>query len=112
MLSDVAEAVGIQRLPAACMPVLAWLAAGLRSGLPPAAHQQALEMTSMLLGVVSLVVPDSVKKRVWGPMYTPPVLAAEAEALALMQTLGTLGGWCTGRPGSKLCAPVAGCPRS
>jgi hypothetical protein len=107
MMSDVAEAVGIQRLPAACMPVLAWLAAGLGSGLPPAAQQQALDLVSVLLGVVSLVVPDSVKGRVWsGAMYTPEVLAAEADALRLLHTLGSLGAWL--RPGGKLLGLVAG----
>jgi hypothetical protein len=33
-----------QQVPGACMPVLAWLAAGLRSGLPTAATYKAHEM--------------------------------------------------------------------
>jgi hypothetical protein len=99
--SDVAEACASQQLPAACMPVLAWLADGLRSGLPAATQQQALNVASVLLGVVSVTVPDSEKGRVWnGAMYTPEVLAAEADARRLLQTLGPLGACC--RPGSQL----------
>jgi hypothetical protein len=57
------EAAAHMQLPRACMPVLAWLAAGLSSGLPPVATQQAHEMTCALIGVMVLVVPMSMEAR-------------------------------------------------
>lgn len=45
-----------QAVPGACMPVLTWLAAGLRSGMSLSATQQAHEMACLLLGVVSRVL--------------------------------------------------------
>jgi hypothetical protein len=56
---ELREAAAQQQLPGACMPVLAWLASGLSSGLPPAASVQAHEMACVLLGVVALVLPPS-----------------------------------------------------
>lgn len=47
------EALSQQGVPGACMPVLAWLAAGLRSSLPSAAVQQAHEMACLLLMVTA-----------------------------------------------------------
>jgi hypothetical protein len=73
-----------QHLPRACMPVLAWLAAGLSSGLPPAASQQAHEMACVLLGVVALVVPPSLEAP-----QAPPTPAELIEAWRLLlQELG------------------------
>jgi hypothetical protein len=56
---NLVEACAQQQLPRACMPVLAWLAAGLRSGLPPAATEQAHELACALLEVASRVLPDA-----------------------------------------------------
>jgi hypothetical protein len=85
-VSDMAEEVASQQLPGACMPVLAWLEAGLRSGLPAPARQQALDLASVLLGVVTLAIP--------GSLLQPLVLgAAGAKELATRgwQQLGDLG---------------------
>lgn len=56
------EACTQQQLPGACMPVLAWLASGLRSGLPATATQQAHEMACWLLKVVTRALPDIIER--------------------------------------------------
>jgi hypothetical protein len=76
-----------QQLPGACMPVLAWLAAGLRSGLPPAATQQAHAMACALLGVVMRVLPD---KGQLASTTEPSPMPLETRA-RLLEQLGTTG---------------------
>jgi hypothetical protein len=89
--SATVDACAWQQLPAACMPVLTWLADGLSSGLPPAAQQQAVYIACLLLVVVSLVVPDSLEARVRQRDQT-----AKGTALRLLQTLGAFGAWLAG----------------
>jgi hypothetical protein len=86
--SPVVDACAWQQLPSACMPVLAWLADGLDSGLPPAAQQQALYMSCFLLMVVSLVIPISLEARV-----RQREQSAKGTALRLLGTLGAFGAW-------------------
>jgi hypothetical protein len=81
-----------QQLPGACMPVLAWLAAGLSSGLPPTAQQQAHEMACALLGVVSLVVPGSLQTDLW--VKYPIRQNDQTKAERLLQQLGANIGAC------------------
>jgi hypothetical protein len=101
--SAVAEACSWQQLPAACMPVLAWLAAGLRSGLPAAAQRQAQEVACVLLGVLSLVVPGSLGGRLYQDPGTAARQSAEAAGLRLLQTLGAFGACCRPRVPAACC---------
>jgi hypothetical protein len=100
--SRAVDACAWQQLPSACMPVLAWLADGLGSGLPPAAQQQALYMMCLLLLVVSLVVPTSLEERV-----RQRDQSAKDTALRLLETLGVFGAWLVTPQGSVLTSLVA-----
>jgi hypothetical protein len=95
------QACSQQQLPGACMPVLAWLVTGLSSGLPLAASQQAHEMVCVLLGVVSVVVPKSVRHELWGPFTHGGTCSQSVkdEAVRLLQQLGADTGACL-TPGS------------
>jgi len=66
------------------MPVLAWLAAGLCTGLPPAATQQAYEMACALMGVVTAMLPDRTRNEMGG--------TDRAAVGHLLQQLGKTGG--------------------
>jgi hypothetical protein len=86
---DPVDECGQQQLPGACMPVLVWLAAGLRSGLSPAATKQAHEMACSLLGVVSRVFPEAVLGKLathGGPSPQDRITSQEA-----IKQLGTFG---------------------
>jgi hypothetical protein len=73
----------------AILPVLAWLAAGLRSRLPPAATQQAHELTCALLGVVSRVLLDGVMQMLLNdPCPDKPLVTA---VLHSVKPLGSQG---------------------
>jgi hypothetical protein len=73
-----------EEVPGACMPVLAWLAAGLCTGLPPAATQQAYEMACALMGVVTAMLPDRTRNEMGG--------TDRAAVGHLLQQLGKTGG--------------------
>jgi hypothetical protein len=71
------------------MPVLTWLAAGLRSGLPPSATQQAHEMACALLGVVSGVLSKTALHELGTPgKPNPQVIFTAKQAL---EQLGAFG---------------------
>jgi hypothetical protein len=88
-----------QKVPGACLPVLGWLAAGLRSGLPPAATQQAHEMACMLLGVVARVLPDSLQLQLVGG--GAPSTAMKQKISCTLQQLGNTGE-CAWKPGKLI----------
>jgi hypothetical protein len=90
--TELLNACAQQAVPGACMPVLAWLAAGLRSSLPPAATQQAHEMACALLRLVSQAVPSETQKELekLGPQEEPsPHL--KRTATGYLKQLGTTG---------------------
>jgi hypothetical protein len=74
------------------MPVLGWLAAGLSSGLPPAACQQAHEMACVLLGVVSTAVPARLQTDLWAERSSGQT--DRNKAVRLLQQLGANVGAC------------------
>lgn len=85
------DACAHQGLPGACMPVLTWLAAGLRSGLPSGATQQAHEMACALLGVVTSVLPDQMMHALGTqPVLSPHIMQAAAGMLAQLGSAGEL----------------------
>jgi hypothetical protein len=73
------------------MPVLAWLAEGLSSGLPPAASRQAIELACTLLSVVSQVLPSSMQEQVLSSGGTNQATGLAAKASRLLEQLGPLG---------------------
>lgn len=77
-----------QRLPLACLPVLTWLAAGLSSGLPPAATQQAYETACALLGVMGLVLSHDMRVTLISQQLTPQ---QKRNAADVLQHLGPPG---------------------
>jgi hypothetical protein len=84
------EACRHQGVPGACMPVLAWLAAGLRKGLPPAATEEAHNLACSLLGVVCGVLPRILQVQMGAvPLPNPQVPAG---AVRLLEQLGPAGG--------------------
>jgi hypothetical protein len=83
------DACAHQGLPGACMPVLTWLAAGLRSGLPPAATQQAHEMACALLWVVSQVVSFETQQAL--AAQEVPSAHIKRTATGYLRHLGTTG---------------------
>jgi hypothetical protein len=90
-----------QQLPGACMPVLAWLAAGLRSGLSATATQQAHEMACVLLWVVSRSMPDDVESSQGN--------VGQHETALILQQLGTPGG-CSCAFASTRCVSMYAAP--
>jgi hypothetical protein len=83
-----------QGVPGACMPVLAWLAAGLRSGLPPAATQQAYAMACALLGVVTAVLPDHLRAEYRSTESLPRERGAVNQRLLQLGSTGAQAGLC------------------
>jgi hypothetical protein len=71
------------------MPVLAWLAAGLRSGLLPAATQQAHQLACALLEVVVGVLPADFRHAMDTQQDLTPQLKREANRL--LKQLGPTG---------------------
>jgi hypothetical protein len=64
---DLTEACAQEGVPGACMPVLAWLAAGLRNSLSPDGIELAHEMACALLGVVSRVFSEGTLQKLEVP---------------------------------------------
>jgi hypothetical protein len=101
-VEDVRETCSQQAVPGACMPVLAWLAAGLRSDLPSSATQQAHGMACALLGVVSRVLSDTALRELGKPGGPDPQVMHTAKGA--LEQLGPFG-----RPlqhGWELCVAV------
>jgi hypothetical protein len=90
--NQLVDACAQQGVPGACMPVLAWLAAGLRSGLPPVATQQAHELACALLGVVTAVLPHTLKQQLG--LQQDPNPQVRGKAVLLLEQLGTIGEHC------------------
>jgi hypothetical protein len=93
---ELQEACTRQQLPGACMPVLAWLADGLSSGLPAATSLQAHDMVCVLLGVVSLVVPSRLQTKLWDDAGCDQQTLDKAVRL-LQQLGGNLGACLTNK---------------
>jgi hypothetical protein len=77
------------------LPVLAWLAAGLRSGLPPAATQQAHELACALLGVMTQVLHDGVVQLLMNdPLPDKPLVTSVQRAVEPLGSQGKLQCYC------------------
>jgi hypothetical protein len=72
------------------MPVLVWLAIGLRSGLPPAATEKAHEMACALLGVVSAVLPDEMTQALAQQQHfsQPDIMQTASSMVAQLGSVG------------------------
>lgn len=86
---ELEEACVQEQVPAACMPVLAWLAQGLSGELPLASTKQAYNLACALLGVVYRQLPWRIQRQLWsGPNVATPV---KREGDLLLRRLGPRG---------------------
>jgi hypothetical protein len=89
-LDELEEACVQEQVPSACLPVLAWLAEGLSSGLPPDFSRQAYDMACALLGVVYRQLPRSIQMQLW----PNAAVGVRMTAGSLLRKLGPNGEQC------------------